>query len=152
MLLSDTIDIDAPPDVVWSVWRDVEHWPDWTQSVSRVELLERGPLRLGLRARVHQPKLPIAVWTVTSVDEPAASGRAGFTWVSTSPGAHVTGSHRIEANGRGSRVVLSVDFQGPIGRLVGWLARDLSKRYLRFEATGLKARSEAQTTAGLRSP
>ncbi|HEY9225022.1 MAG TPA: SRPBCC family protein [Gemmatimonadaceae bacterium] len=137
VLLNDTIDIDAPPEVVWSVWSDVERWPEWTASIAQIDLLEPGPLRAGIRARVRQPKLPTAVWTVTSIAPPK-----GFVWVSKSPGARVTGFHHIEPHGRGSRVELGVRFEGPIAWLVGWLTRGLSQRYLRLEATGLKARSE----------
>jgi uncharacterized membrane protein len=140
--LSDSIDIDAPPEVVWSVWRDVERWSEWTASIAGVELLEPGPLRVGLRARVRQPKLPTAVWRVASLKEPGASSDVGFTWVSASPGARVTGDHRIEANGRGSRAHLSVSFEGPLALIVAFLTRRLSQRYLRLEAAGLKKRSE----------
>jgi len=140
--LTDSIDIDAPPDIVWNVWRDVERWPEWTASIAKVELLDPGPLRVGLRARIRQPKLPVAVWRVTSVNEPGTSDDIGFTWVSTSPGSRVTGDHRIGVNGNGSRVVLSVDFEGPLAVIVAFLTRRLSQQYLRMEATGLKKRSE----------
>ena len=142
MKLTDSIDIDAPPDIVWNVWRDVERWPEWTASIAKVELLDPGPLRVGLRARIRQPKLPVAVWRVTSVNEPGTSDDIGFTWVSTSPGSRVTGDHRIGVNGNGSRVVLSVDFEGPLAVIVAFLTRRLSQQYLRMEATGLKKRSE----------
>ena len=142
MKLTDSIDIDAAPDIVWNVWRDVERWPEWTASITQVELLDAGPLRLGVRARIRQPKLPIAVWRVISVNEPGTSDDIGFTWVSTSPGSRVTGDHRIEANGNGSRVVLSVDFEGPLAMIVAFLTRRLSQQYLRMEAMGLKKRSE----------
>ena len=61
--------------------RDLEHWPEWTASVTSVELLEPGPLAVGTRARVIQPKLKPAVWEVTQ----AKAGR-GFTWVTRHPG------------------------------------------------------------------
>ena len=142
MKLTDSIDIDAAPDIVWNVWRDVARWPEWTASIAKVDLLDSGPLRVGVRARIRQPKLPIAVWRVTSVNEPGTSDDIGFTWVSTSPGSRVTGDHRIEVNGSGSRAVLSVDFRGPLALIVAFLTRQLSLRYLRMEATGLKKRSE----------
>lgn len=137
MELSRSIDIQAPPDVVWAVWSDVERWPEWTASVSRIERLEPGPLAIGHRARVRQPKLPTAVWQVTKLEV----GR-GFEWVSASPGARVTGYHWIEPQGGGCRVKLGIVFAGPIARLVGWLTRSLSERYLELEANGLKARTE----------
>ncbi len=143
MKLSVEVDIDAPPRIVWDVWRDIERWPEWTASISSVEIIdprERGSLAVGLRARVRQPKLPPAVWKVTSVDE----GRA-FTWVSASPGARVTAIHRIEPRSGGSRATLSIDFAGPLGLLVGHLARSISTRYLELEAAGVKARSEERS-------
>jgi polyketide cyclase/dehydrase/lipid transport protein len=140
--LTKSVDIQAPPGVVWTVWSDVERWPEWTASVSRVERFEQGPLAIGHRARVRQPKLPAALWLVTKLE----AGR-GFEWVSASPGAHVTGYHWIEPQGSGSRARLGIVFAGPIGRLVGWLTRSLSERYLALEAAGLKARGEERTRA-----
>jgi uncharacterized membrane protein len=129
--------------MVWTVWRDVEHWPEWTSSVTSIDLLDPGPLRVGVRARIRQPKLPVAVWRVMSLTEPGTSDNIGFSWVSTSPGSRVTGDHRIEANGSGSRAHLSVDFDGPLAIIVAFLTRRLSQRYLRLEASGLKKRSES---------
>lgn len=135
-------DIDAAPETVWAIWSDIERWPEWTASVSRVRPVTPGPLAIGLRARVRQPKLPPATWRVTELEP----GR-GFTWISTSPGAHVTGFHRIEPRAGGSRVSLGVIYDGPVGRLVGRLASSITQRYLHLEADGLKARSEASAEA-----
>ena len=130
------VDIDAPAEAVWKVWTDVERWPEWTRSVSRVERLDPGPFAVGLRVRIHQPKFPPAVWRVTSVEE-----NREFVWVSTSPGAHVTGYHRIEPRPGGSHANLGVIFRGPVARFVGWISRSLTERYLGYEAAGLATRS-----------
>ena len=140
MHVTESIDIQAPPAVVWAIWSDIERWPEWTASVSRIEPLDPGPLQVGLRARVRQPKLPAAVWRVSTLEP----GR-GFEWVSASPGARVTGYHWIDPVGSGSHARLGVIFEGPIARLVGWAARSLTERYLRLESAGLKARSEAKS-------
>jgi uncharacterized protein YndB with AHSA1/START domain len=137
MQLSKSIDIHAPPAIVWAVWTDLERWPEWTASVSRIERVTPGPLAVGLRVRIWQPKFPRAEWRVTEIDE----GRA-FVWVSRSPGATVTGTHRIEPRAGGSRATMSIAFEGPVAKVVGWLSRSLTERYLGFEAAGLKARSE----------
>lgn len=132
-----TIDIAAPPSRVWAVMTDIEHWPDWTASVRNIQRLTPGPLAVGSRARIRQPKLAPALWEVTSLDP----GRQ-FTWVTRAPGVFVTAHHRIEPAAGGSQVTLSVNYGGPLGTIVAWLTGGLNDRYLDLEATGLKRRSE----------
>jgi hypothetical protein len=86
-----TVDIQAPPDRVAGVMLDVEHWPDWTSTVTSGHRLDNGPFAGGSCARVRQPKLMPAVWRVTELDE----GR-GFTWVTNSPGLQITGGHYLQ--------------------------------------------------------
>ena len=135
-----TVDIPAPADRVWAVIRDVERWPEWTPTVTRVEWLDAGgPLALGSRLRIVQPKVPPAEWTVAALEP----GR-GFRIVSRSPGATVEADHRAEPIGAGdrSRVTLSVTFGGFLGRIIGRMMRGLNERYIAEEAAGLKRRSE----------
>jgi carbon monoxide dehydrogenase subunit G len=133
-----SIDIAAPPDRVWTVMSDIERWHEWTASITSIQKLEPGPLAVGLKARVRQPKLPPAVWTVSWVEP-----HAGFVWVSRAPGVHVTGRHMVEASASGSRATLSIAYEGLLGVLIGRLTRPVNERYLGLEAEGLKKRSEA---------
>jgi uncharacterized protein YndB with AHSA1/START domain len=132
-----TVDIAAPPDRVWQVMTDVELWPEWTESVQSVKRLDKGPLRVGSRARVKQPKFLPAVWEVTEIDP----GRS-FTWVTRSPGVVASGRHRVEPTAKGSRATLSVAYGGLLARLVTRLLAGITDRYLMYEAAGLKQRSE----------
>ena len=137
MTFTYSVDIAAPPETVWSIWNDIERWSEWTASISKIEKLAPGPLTVGLRACVRQPKLPIAIWRVTELEEDR-----GFTWASKSPGARVTGIHTIEPTANGSRATMTLVFAGPLAVLFGWLTRSLTRHYLRLEANGLKACSE----------
>lgn len=131
-----SITIDAPVDVVWSVFTDVERWPTWARSFTSVELLD-GPMRLGAKVRIRQPRLPTIVWEVTNWEP----GRA-WTWTTTSPGARTEASHVLVRSGRGTIAEQSIISSGPIGRAVAFLLRSLTRRYLAIEAAGLKERSE----------
>jgi hypothetical protein len=133
------MEISAPPDRVWAVMSDIEAWPEWTPTVTRVELLDPGPLAVGQRARVLQPRLPAAVWRITAL-EPGRS----FTWVTRSPGVVVTARHSVEPVEGGSRAHLALHFGGMLGPLVARITRGLNTRYLGLEAAGLRQRSEGR--------
>jgi hypothetical protein len=134
---SITVEIQAAPETVWGVMSEVERWAEWTPSVTSIRRLDQGPLAVGSRARVRQPKLLPALWRVTELE----AGR-GFNWVTTGPGIHVTGRHWVEPYANGSRATLSLTFAGLIGPLVGRLTRGINHRYLGLEAAGLKRRAE----------
>ncbi|HUA99157.1 MAG TPA: SRPBCC family protein [Terracidiphilus sp.] len=130
-----SIEIQTPAERVWAAFVDVEQWPRWTPTVTSIRLLDPGPLAVGSRAEVRQPRLPAAVWQVTGLDECAGV----FTWVSRRRGVAVTATHCVEPTAAGSCATLSVDFSGYFGSLVARLMRDLTSEYVVTEAQGLKA-------------
>ncbi len=129
--------INAAPSHVWTIFTRVEEWPDWTNSVTEIVRLDPGPLAVGGRVRIKQPKLPTTVWTLTELTE----GRS-WTWVGGGPGARTTAAHVVEPHGDGTRVRLLLRQEGPIGKLVGKLTAGLTDRYLAMECEGLKSRAE----------
>ena len=116
--ISTTIDIQSPPDRVWEIVCDLEHWSEWTSTVISVPPLDPGPLVVGTRAIVRQPKLLPARWQITELEE----GRS-FTWITRGPGLLVTARHPIEGAAKGSRAALSLDFSGPLGPFCARLTR-----------------------------
>jgi len=133
-----TIAISAPPERVWEIVVDIERWPARIPTVDRVERLEDGPLAVGGRTRLAQPKLPEAIWTVTELTPGSA-----FTWTSSSPGVRITASHVVEPSSEGSRLTLSVDLAGWLAP-AGWLmTRSLTQQYVETEAASIKAAAEA---------
>ena len=131
------IDIRATPDRVHGILVDVERWPEWTSTMTSVRRLDTGPLRLGSRAKVVQPRLKPAIWRVTELDD------THFTWIASGPGIRMTARHDIEPTNTGCRVRLSLEFS----RILAWLAirvaGELTERYIATEAQGLKKRSES---------
>jgi hypothetical protein len=106
--------------------------------VASVARLDERPFGVGSRARIRQPRLPVAVWTVTAIE----SGRY-FEWQNATPGLRSVGGHRVEAADRNtSRVTLSLDWSGPLAPLIRLLYGRLSRRYVAMEAQGLKRRCE----------
>lgn len=139
MEFQTSIDIAAPIQRVWAVMKDVERWPEWTETVRSVKRLEDGPLRVGSKVRIYQPRLLPAVFNVVSLEE----GK-GFTWVTRSGGVTATADHRVEPVGGGTRASLSVKFEGWLAPLMGRMMKKLTNEYLAIEAAGLKRRSEEQ--------
>ena len=111
--------------------------PTWTTTVTSLELDPPGALAVGSRARIVQPKLSPATWTVTEV----TPGRS-FTWVSRAIGSDVTASHALTATSSGATVVLAIDYDGGTSAMVYGLTRKITGKYLRTEAEGLKAACE----------
>jgi uncharacterized membrane protein len=135
--LQHTVTIAAPTEQVWAVVVEVERWPERIPTVNAVERLDAGPLAVGSRTRLKQPRLPTAVWTVTEL----ADG-SSYTWESSSPGVTVTASHVVEPHAAGSRLILALSMSGRLSGL-GWLmTRSLTKRYVETEAASIKRAAE----------
>jgi carbon monoxide dehydrogenase subunit G len=139
--LEHTVTIAAPPDRVWAVVVDVERWPERIPTVDAVERLDAGPLTVGSRTRLQQPRLSAAVWTVTELVDGSS-----YTWVSSSPGVTVTATHVVEPHSDGSRLSLALAVSGPLSG-IGWLmTRSLSRRYVETEAGSIKRAAESSTS------
>jgi uncharacterized membrane protein len=132
-----SIDIAAPAERVWQVMSDIDRWHEWTPSITSVKRLGGSTFAVGSRALIRQPRFPPALWKVTSI-EPGRS----FTWESVAPGVRVVGHHQVEPINSGSRAALSLELHGIFGGLFGRMTRNITERYIDYEAKGLKARSE----------
>jgi hypothetical protein len=88
--------------------------------------------------------MPKLVWEVTEL-VPGSS----WTWVQRSPGGLTVARHDViaESDNR-TQVRQQLDQRGPLGALVGFLMRGMTRRYLDLEAAGLKAASEQRRVDG----
>jgi hypothetical protein len=102
----------AEPAVIWTVWTDVVHWPEWDASkeIARLD----GPFEPGVSGWAKQRGNLGGSFTITLVD-------AGRRWVSECPMplGKVVFDHLLEpvAGGR-VRVVKRVSVYGGFGPLV----------------------------------
>jgi uncharacterized membrane protein len=143
MINGDSVQIEAPAQLVWDVFSDVEHWSEWTASVTSLAGLDGPALAVGRRFAIKQPGMAKLVWTVTEID-PGSS----WTWVQRAPGSLVTARHDVIAQPGGRTLVRQqLDQGGTLGALVGRLMVKKTKRFLELEAQGLKARSEQLSRA-----
>jgi uncharacterized protein YndB with AHSA1/START domain len=136
-----TVEIAAPPEHVWAILEDVERWPEWTQSMSKVEILDR-PLALGSRVKIKQPRLPGATMTIFSLEADQS-----FSWRTKSLGLESEAHHDIVSStpgapGSRTRVTLRFELGGPAAAIAGFFWGSMIRRYVEMEGDGLKARSE----------
>lgn len=138
-----TIDINAPPERVWSVMMDVERWPEWTDSMKSVERLHSGEFGVGSKAKLKIRRSPNPnVWTVTEL-----TPNRSFTWETNSGGVKGVASHVIEPQGNGSKVTISVALSGIVATIFGPFITSPSRQNVDMEAEGLKRRSEEHPPA-----
>ena len=119
----------------------MESWPEWTQSIEKVEWLGEKSLAVGGKVRIKQPGMPPLVWELTEV-VPGAS----FTWRTGSPGVTSVGSHAlVELSKKRCRATLGLEQSGLLAPLVALILGRQTRRYVEMEAEGLKRRSEQVT-------
>ncbi|KOV81788.1 SRPBCC family protein [Nocardia sp. NRRL S-836] len=137
--LQHAVTIAAPPERVWEVVADVERWPERIPTVDTVERLDAGPLAVGSRTRLKQPRLSPAVWTVTEL-----TNGSSFTWESRSAGITITADHLVEPHPDGTRLTLALRMSGPVAGLAWLLTRSLTKRYVETEAASIRKTAETR--------
>ena len=97
------------------------------------------PFGVGSRLRNEQPRLPPAVWEVTSYDPPTS-----FTLVTTRGGVRTEAIHVLTPRPDGGVTVeLGIDQTGPMAWLASLLYGRLTRRYVTMEAEGVKGACEA---------
>jgi uncharacterized membrane protein len=139
MKLTTSAEARADLAATWAALCDVTAWPRWTRSMTSVERVDDGPLRLGSRARIKQPGMQPLVWEVTTFAD-----EAEFSWTNHSPGVRTVGRHLIRPTGDGTTVItLELEQTGPLAGVLNLLFGRRNRRYLEWEAAGLKAASEA---------
>jgi len=134
-----SISVNATPEHAWAVMKDIERWPEWTPSMSKVELQHPGEVQPGSKVKITQPKFPAAVWTVTKVEP-----NRYLEWRSTTPILASIGEHRIDPEGDGVRLTLAIEQSGLLVPVLKLFYTKTIKEYLDMESKGFKTRAESR--------
>lgn len=143
MTITKTSRTTATPEQAWAVLADLERWPRWTPTVTRVRRLGTpGPPTVGARYEVEQPRLGRSTYEVTGW----LPGR-GFSWVSRRSGVTTTATHRVRPLPGGTQIELGLTWTGSAAWLVRLLYGRLTERYVAQELSSLVLTAEAGTAA-----
>lgn len=108
-----THDSDAAPEAVFALWADVENWPAWDASLIAATL--EGPFAAGTTGTLHPQGLPEPIAFALTAVEPGA----GFADETRLGPIVLRFQHRVERRRAGSRIVVSVEAEGPDADQVG---------------------------------
>ena len=117
MRFESTIDIDAPPEKVWTLIDKLEQWPQWMPSIKKIERVSKGPLtagsQLSVTAKVSGLTVKLLMTIIKFVPERAVvmQGKA--------LGTSLTRFYNLEPLNDKTRATLG----GEVSGVLAWLAR-----------------------------
>jgi len=137
MRFSSSVEINAPVEKVWSLIDKLEEWPQWMQSIKKIERVSEGPLTVGsqlhVTARVSRLTVKLLMTITEFVPERSVvmQGKA--------LGTNLTRFYFLEpVNGK-----TKVTIGGEVSGLLAWLARRGGKAVSYEIAQAAKKRFES---------
>lgn len=132
-----TFEVAAPPKRVWRVWMAAERWPEWNDSIDKLEWTRGESIEEGNRVRISQPGVAPNEWEVIEVEE----GRY-FAWRTNALGVKTVGSHDVAPlEGDRSLVTITFDQTGFFAPIVARTFGKKIRQFLQMECEGLAARA-----------
>lgn len=135
--MQDSIHIYATLARVWELTLNVEAWPEYTPTFTKIELLDNHSITVGSTARIKQPLQRAKVWTVTLLEY-----RKRFSWTTRLMGTHITASHGLVENETGVINTLTIDIEGRLAPIIGALLRRPILKAMAVENLGFKTAAE----------
>jgi len=133
-----THDGDAAPEAVFALWADVEGWPAWDASLIATTL--DGPFAAGSAGTLHPQGMPEPIAFELTAVEPGV----GFADETRLGPLVLRFRHRVERRGNGSRIVVSIEADGPDAEQVGpAVAEDLPESVAALAEAALGAEQPA---------
>lgn len=131
-----SLETKAPPAVVWRVWSDVDHWPQWNPDMKESRL--DGPLKSGTTGMINTRSGGKHDVVVTHYED----GRS-FELESTAlPGTKMAIRATIAPSGGGSRIIQGFEPRGLLAPIVGPMMGGQILKTFNAVLNGLKQRVE----------
>ncbi|MDJ0961074.1 MAG: SRPBCC family protein [Acidimicrobiia bacterium] len=139
-----SIEVSAPPQLVYEVALDLEAYPDWATGVKTVDILEEDeygrPLKVDFVAEAMIKEISYRLQYDYELE-------SGFSW-SAIPGTDIRameGSYEFKELADGSTEVLYALRVDPAFTIPGFLRKQAEKQIVSSALRGLKKRSESST-------
>jgi len=129
--------VNSEAHTIFSVLADVEKWNEWTKSITSISFLEKERFVVGGKARILQPRLSPAIWTITEIVE-----NKSFTWKTKTLGVIITAMHTLESSPVGTVVELRLIYEGFLSGLLFAISSKKAAQNLELEINGLKSKCE----------
>lgn len=128
--------IEAPVELVWAVLSDLEGWPKWNRSVTRIRL--KGPLAVGTSFTWVGGGSKI-VSRLEEIDKPSR-----IVWSGRTLGIRAVHVWRFRVVELGTLVQTEESFDGLVVKFLPGLMRRMLDKALREGIEALKAEAEAR--------
>jgi len=137
MRFSSSVEINAPVEKVWSLIDKLEEWPQWMQSIKKIERVSEGPLAVGSQLSVTAKVNRLTVNLLMTISEfvPERS----VVMQGKALGTSLTRFYFLEpVNGK-----TKVTIGGEVSGLLAWMARRGGKAVSDEIAQAAKKRIES---------
>ncbi len=137
MRFSSSVEINAPVEEVWSLIDKLEEWPQWMQSIKKIERVSEGPLAVGSQLSVTSKVNRLTVNLLMTISEfvPERS----VVMQGKALGTNLTRFYFLEpVNGK-----TKVTIGGEVSGLLAWMARRGGKAVSDEIAQAAKKRIES---------
>jgi hypothetical protein len=128
--------IEAPIETVWGILSDLENWPTWNKSVSKIRV--DGPIAAGTSFFWVGNGSKI-VSRLEEVDPPRR-----IAWTGKLFGIRATHVWELEEKGQGTQVHTEESFEGLVARLFRGFSRKTLAKALDQGVSALKAGAESR--------
>ena len=139
--ITESVVVAASPDTVWDAVVDFEARPHWEPRVKEAQIIGGGPLQEGSRIRL---KVDRDRFTSTVVE---LRPEERLSLLVKGPGFRVNHIYELHAREDSTKVTMTGEYRGVIGKLVVRFMRGSVRRDLVDELAAIKQAAEAELSS-----